>query len=146
MAIKFYRERDSYGCFSNFSPHGFELDGKFWKTSEHYFQAQKFVGTIFEEQIRLCKSPSDAAKLGRDRSKPLRLDWEEVKDNIMRKAVLQKFKTNQDIQKILLSTGDEYLVENTTSDYYWGCGTDGTGKNMLGKILVEVREFLKEIE
>lgn len=37
--------------FSNFSAHGFELDGKWWPTSEHYFQAQKFVGTPHMEEI-----------------------------------------------------------------------------------------------
>ena len=38
---------DEYGCFSNFAHYGFELDGKWWMTSEHYFQAQKFYGTQF---------------------------------------------------------------------------------------------------
>ena len=60
----------------------------------------------------------------------------------MRKAVFEKFSQNEDIKKILLSTGDEELIENTSDDYYWGCGTKGTGKNMLGKILMEVREKL----
>ena len=62
----------------------------------------------------------------------------------MRKAVLAKFKQNEEIKKILLSTGDEIIVENTTNDHYWGCGKDGSGKNMLGKILVEVREKLSK--
>ena len=44
MAIEFYSTRGPYGAFSNFSPHGFELDGHWWPTSEHYFQAQKFAG------------------------------------------------------------------------------------------------------
>lgn len=43
MTIYFYSAREKpYGCFSNFSRHGFELDGQWWITSEHYFQAQKF--------------------------------------------------------------------------------------------------------
>lgn len=143
MKIYFYRVNESYGCFSNFSHHPFELDGKLWKTSEHYFQSQKFIGTPYEDEIRLVESPMVAAKLGRDRSKPLRTDWEIVKDNIMRKAVLEKFKTHQDIQQLLLSIGTNEIIEKTQNDYYWGCGKDGTGKNMLGKILMEVRDSHK---
>ena len=66
MTIYFYGTRDRYGCFSNFSPHGFELDGVYWPTSEHYFQAQKFAGTPHVDQIRQVKTARDAAKMGRD--------------------------------------------------------------------------------
>ncbi len=143
MTIRFYKVNDEYGCFSNFSKHGFELEDRCWPTSEHYFQAQKFAGSVFEEEIRQAKSPMDAARMGRDRSKPLRHDWEEVKDEIMKKAVLKKFETHNDIRDILITTGDEEIIEETTDDYYWGCGKNGTGKNMLGKMLMEVRSILK---
>ncbi len=144
MAIYFYRERDMpYGVFSNFSPHGFDLDGKHWPTSEHYFQAQKFAGTSHEKVVRLARRPMDAANMGRDRSLPLRPDWNQVKDDVMRRAVLAKFQAHSDLRALLLSTGDEMLVEETTQDTYWGCGTDRTGKNMLGVILMETRETLR---
>ena len=145
MAIYFYSTREEhYGCFSNFSHHGFELDGYHWPTSEHYFQAQKFAGTAHVGEVRRAPSPSQAAALGRERSRPLRLDWEAVKDDVMRRAVLRKFETHADIRAVLLSTGDEELIEQTSNDYYWGCGTDGTGRNMLGQILMEVRALLRE--
>lgn len=64
------------------------------------------------------------------------------KDDIMRQAVLCKFQTHRDIRDILLSTGNAEIVENSPIDFYWGCGADGSGKNMLGKILVEVRDVL----
>ena len=82
--------------------------------------------------------------MGRERSRPLRRDWESVKDDIMREAVRQKFTEHEDIRAVLLATGDEELVEKTSGDYYWGCGTDGTGKNMLGQILMEVRAELRD--
>lgn len=145
MTIYFYGTRDQYGCFSNFSPHGFELDGFYWPTSEHYFQAQKFAGTSHAEQIRQVKTPKDAAKMGRDRKRPLRSDWEQVKDDIMRKVVLCKIETHADIRKVLLSTGNELIVENSPIDYYWGCGADGSGKNMLGLILMEVRDIVRDV-
>lgn len=85
----------------------------------------------------------ELANTGRDRSLPLRADWEDVKDDVMRKAVLQKFQTHKEIREILLSTGDEMIVEKTPVDRYWGCGPDGKGKNKLGLILMEVREILR---
>ncbi|GAB4536126.1 MAG: NADAR family protein [Pleurocapsa sp.] len=145
MTIYFYSAREHpYGCFSNFSRHGFQLDGYWWITSEHYFQAQKFLSTdlAWFEKIQQVKNPKDAANMGRSRQHPLRSDWEEVKDDIMRKAVLCKFQTHDELKKILLATGDEFIVENAPGDYYWGCGKDGTGKNKLGQILMETREIL----
>lgn len=144
MTIYFYSTRDKYGCFSNFSRHGFELDGVWWISSEHYFQAQKFPGTPHLEEIRQAKTPKEAAKMGRERSRPLRPDWEQVKDEIMRQAVLRKFETHADIREVLLSTGDKLIVEQSPTDYYWGCGADGSGKNQLGVILIEVREVLRD--
>ncbi|WP_088892340.1 NADAR family protein [Leptolyngbya ohadii] len=144
MTICFYIEREKpYGCFSNFSAHGFLLDELYWTTSEHYFQAQKFIGTLHLEQVRLTRTPKEAATMGRNRSLPLRANWEQVKDDVMRKAVLQKFKTHLEIREILLATGDKVLVENSPVDYYWGCGKDGSGKNKLGQILMEVRGILR---
>ena len=60
----------------------------------------------------------------------------------MRRAVLRKFETHEAIGELLRSTGDEELVEDAPRDYYWGCGKDKTGRNMLGIILMEVRETL----
>ena len=144
MPIQFYRERDEpYGCFSNFSKHSFEIDGMPWQTVEHYFQAMKFPGTPDEEAIRLSTSPMIAKQMSNDRARPLRPDWEAVKDDVMRRAVRAKFQQHKDIQAVLLGTGQEELIEAAPNDYYWGCGATGTGKNTLGKILMEVRESLR---
>lgn len=62
----------------------------------------------------------------------------------MRRAVLKKFQAHADLRATLLDTGDEELVENAPGDYYWGCGADGSGKNMLGRILMEVRAALRK--
>lgn len=61
----------------------------------------------------------------------------------MRAAVRRKFDVHADIRAVLLGTGDEELVENAPGDYYWGCGADGSGRNMLGSILMEVRAALR---
>jgi ribA/ribD-fused uncharacterized protein len=140
--ILFYRQNDPCGEFSNFSAHPFKLGGKVWPTSEHYFQAQKFAGTEHEEAVRITKTASMAAKLGRSRTLPLRSDWEVVKDDVMRAALRAKFEQHPKLKSLLLSTGDTELIEHTRNDSYWADGGDGTGKNRLGILLMELRAEL----
>ena len=142
--IRFYAARDEFGCFSNFAPYPIKLSGKRWPTSEHFYQAQKFIDVKDRELVRKAKTPGKAASLGRDRRRKLRRDWESVKVGIMRQAVRAKFTQHDDIRKILLSTGDARIVEHTERDAFWGDGGDGRGRNMLGRILMEVRREFKE--
>ena len=107
------------------------------------FQAMKFAGTPHEDEIRAVEPPMKAARMGRDRKRPLRSDWETAKDDIMRTAVRAKFTQHAEMRQQLLDTGDAQLVEHTTNDSYWGDGGDGSGKNMLGIILMEVRTELQ---
>lgn len=146
MTIYFYKVWQPYGCFSNFSLHSIEMQNTLWPTVEHYYQAQKFVGSPDEEVIPLihqASTPEEAAALGRCSSRQMRSDWEAVKVGIMREAVLKKFSTYSDIKEILLSTDDKLLVENSPNDYFWGCGENKTGQNHLGQILMSVREELR---
>jgi ribA/ribD-fused uncharacterized protein len=142
--IHFYSTAGEYGCFSNFSRHPIFLKGKRWPTSEHYFQAQKFAGEPDEEEVRKANKPMLAASMGRDRKRPLRRDWEGVKDQVMLDAVRAKFTQHEELKATLLATGDAKLVEHTVNDRYWGDGGDGSGKNRLGEILMRVREELRD--
>jgi ribA/ribD-fused uncharacterized protein len=63
----------------------------------------------------------------------------------MREAVLAKFSQHPELRAELLATGDAKLVEHTDSDAYWGDGGDGSGRNMLGTILMEVRARLRDL-
>ena len=72
-----------------------------------------------------------------------RADWDLVRDDVMRKAVWEKFGQNPALADQLLATDDAKLVEHTATDAYWGDGGDGSGRNMLGKILMEVRARLQ---
>jgi ribA/ribD-fused uncharacterized protein len=142
--IRFYSVGDEYGCFSNFARYPVRLGGKVWPTSEHYFQAQKFEDAGHREAIRRAKSPMIAARMGRDRKKKLRRDWESVKVSVMTQAVRAKFTQHDDIRAVLLGTGDARLVERTGNDDYWGDGGDGSGRNMLGQVLMRVRAELQD--
>lgn len=143
MAIYFYYTGETYGAFSGWSPHGFELDGHYWQTLEHFYQAQKFAGTPHAEEIRLAPTPRKAKQLGSRTDWPLRADWEAVKDAVMYRGVMAKIVSHPDVCALLMSTGDEELVENSRTDFYWGCGADGTGQNKLGKTYMAVRDALR---
>src|SRR3954469_2211151 len=142
--IRFYRLNEPYGEFSNFSPDPIESKGRVWPTSEHYFQAQKFAETQHEEAIRQARSPMIAARMGRSRERPLRADWETVKDDIMREALQAKFRQHPSLRSLLLKTGDAELIEHTRKDSYWTDGGNGSGRNRLGQLLMELRAELRK--
>ena len=94
------------------------------------------------KEIRRVSSPMVAARMGRDRSKPLRKNWESVKEQVMRKALRAKFEQHPELRALLLATAPAKLVEHTENDAYWGDGGNGKGKNRLGYLLMELREQL----
>lgn len=145
--IKFYRTKDPYGAFSNFSRHAVFVAGKIWPTVEHYYQAAKFACENRQEKIRLAKSPIKAAQMGRDRNHPVHASWDDKwRIPIMHRALLAKFSQHPDLKDLLLGTGDALLVEDSPTDYFWGWGKERTGKNMLGNLLMDVRNSLRKEE
>jgi ribA/ribD-fused uncharacterized protein len=146
--ILFYGCKNPFGEFSNMFLATITMDGKKWPSVEHYFQAMKFIDNKeYMEKIRTTDSPYTAKKLGGSRSLKLRGDWESVKDMIMLKALQAKFSEHPKLARVLLGTRNSPLVENSPSDYYWGCGAKGNGNrnNMLGKLLCQVRSNLQTI-
>lgn len=146
--IRFYNRDEPYYGFTNFYPAPIDLDGKIWPTTEHYFQAQKFIGTSYLEMIRNFDRPRQAFDLSRNPtvSRWRRSDWEDIKINIMRKALLAKFTQHKNLRQMLLSTGDRYLIEHSPHDKFWGNGGDDTGENHLGLLLMEVRQVLINLQ
>ena len=61
----------------------------------------------------------------------------------MRRVLRAKFTQHDDLRALLLTTGGAAIVENAPGDFYWGCGRDGTGKNRLCVLLMELREALR---
>ena len=143
--IRFYSVGDEWGEFSNFAPFPIVLAKKTWPTTEHYFQAQKFKDPAARERVRKAKTPRLAARIGRDRKNKLRRDWESVKVQAMTDAVRAKFQQHEDLRELLMSTGEAKLVEHTSNDAYWGDGGDGSGRNMLGLVLMRVRDELSSL-
>lgn len=145
-ARKFIRQfKEKYVFLSNFHTSEFIYKGKRYFTVENAFQSYKTNPP--SERIRIAGTPSVAKKLGRE--VVLRDDWELIKDNLMLDLLKAKFSQNDGLRNKLLATKDAYLEEgNWWHDNYWGnCDCDNCariqGENKLGKLLMEVRELLK---
>jgi len=69
--------------------------------------------------------------------------WYDVKADVMRSILKHKFRQSPKCRAVLLSTGEKCLMENNRTDAFWGIGEDGKGKNTLGKILMEIREQIR---
>lgn len=127
---------------SNFWLTSIHYDGIYYPSSEHAFQAAKFLDKEVKVKIASYKTPKEAKKAGKI-FKPLREDWEQVKDRVMQEIVMIKF-SNRELMKKLLDTGSQKLIEeNTWGDQYWGI-CNNQGKNKLGEILMIVRDFYND--
>ncbi|MCZ2356771.1 MAG: NADAR domain-containing protein [Bacteroidia bacterium] len=142
--IQFYHSDQKWGEFANFSKHAIYLDEKIWKTVEHFYQAQKFHNTKFEEIIRLTDTPTLAKQKAYEflKKNPV-LNWNDKKEEIMWRGLKAKFTQHPELQKLLFLTENKILVERTDFDNFWGDGKDGKGKNRLGRLLMRLRSELK---
>ena len=128
---------------SNFYKAPVHVYGLTYTNNEAAFQSMKTTDMEKRREFILL-DPSSAKAKGR-RIK-LRNDWEQVKFNVMYNICLAKFFENSDLREKLLDTGDEYLEEgNTWGDKVWGT-VNGEGENNLGKILMEVRDFIRNLQ
>lgn len=123
---------------------GFELDGAFWPSVEHYYQAMKFEDATQRDKIRTANHPKTARRLGRSRLKRIRQDWKKIREVVMTRAVYVKCRTHDAVAQQLLQTGNRKIIEKSLYDYFWGCGRDGRGLNTYGKVLMNVRQKLLE--
>lgn len=130
-----------YAFLSNFYERKVEYEGITYGSSEAAFQAQKTLD--IEERLQFASlTPMQSKRKGRKVA--LRPDWEDVKVLTMYEIVLAKFTQNPDLAEKLIATGDEELVEgNYWHDTFWGV-CDGVGTNFLGKILMDVRENIRQ--
>ena len=156
--IGFYHENEDYGCFSNWYPAGFDYV-RHYDNSEQFMMYHKvlmFRKYDLAEQILQTTDPAKCKKIAGQKFPEFNADiWEKTCYTIVKRGVKAKFAQNEDIQNVLLSTGNELLAECSPNDKKWGIGIDindsdrfqvsnWKGKNLLGRILMEVREELRE--
>ncbi|MFH1567639.1 MAG: NADAR family protein [Gemmatimonadota bacterium] len=143
MAIHFLLPEGPHGFLSNWSPHPIALDGTPWPTVEHYFQAMKFPqDPALQGCIRQAATPEQAKALAWATA-AVREDWRQVRDAVMRAALVAKYRQHADLRQRLLATGEIELVEANPEDGYWGDSGDGSGTNRAGQLLMEVRAELR---
>jgi len=135
-----------YYVFCNFSAFEIEYNGKKYPTSEHAYQSFKFVKTNPElaEKIQKAKSAHDAFKLAQEEKSEIDPDWDNIKQDIMKEILHCKVEQHPYVQKKLLQSGDREIVEDSWRDDYWGWGKNRDGKNMLGKLWMEVRDEFRK--
>ena len=93
--------------------------------------------------IRQAETPLKARKTAQNRSLAPRADWDSVKMKVMRDAIFAKFQQNSQLKARLLSSDEEPLIHESSSDFVWGQSKDGVGQNQLGVVLMEMRELLR---
>ena len=132
-----------YSFLSNFYPCKVEYEGDIYPSVEHAYQAAKTFDKSERQKIRNAKTPGLAKKLGRHVS--LRPDWEDIKVTVMLQLLRSKF-SQPELKQKLLDTGDAYLQEgNYWYDAFWGVDLrTGTGKNVLGRLLMKIRDELRK--
>lgn len=139
--------RGEYAFLSNFYAAPVRYAGRDWPTSEHAYQAMKTDDGVEQERIRMLPTPQEAKAAGR--LVRTRFGWEVGRVPMMRDIVRNKFAQNIDLAKKLVDTGDATLIEgNDWGDEFWGAvfrDEQWDGQNYLGRILMEVREWLREM-
>ena len=155
----FRRDRRDFGFLSNFFRCKIQVDGREWPHNEAYYQSQKSENPDYLHEICKREHPAWAKFVGdsrighpkiarkswfRKHPDDLRADWDMIKVEVMRKALHAKFFQNERLKLALLNTDQAELVEDSRSDFIWGCGEDGSGGNMLGILLMEVRSQIQE--
>lgn len=121
--------------------------GATYPSVEHAFQAAKSRDPDYRERVRRATSPGAAKHFGKrvSREGGLRPDWDEIRVEVMRGLVRQKFTRYPVLRARLLATGERELVEvNYWHDRFWGENPVGTGENWLGRILMEIRKELRQ--
>lgn len=131
---------DLYKPWSNFAMRAFTLDGEEWPSVEHYYQAMKNPDDAdYVESVRTAPTAWEAKKLGKGTK--LRDGWDKIKRTLMAQAVRAKFDAHPDLQKALFESGTCPIHENRP-DPWWGGGPNyPKGKNWLGLILENLRDF-----
>lgn len=138
--------RGQYGFLSNFDFAKAILEGVEYPTSEHAFQAAKFLSIETRLYVRDLASPADTKRFAKEMYSQgkTRADWLTIRDSVMFMVLMSKF-SNPILKARLLGTGDAQLIEgNTWHDCYWGACTcprcQGRPKvNRLGQLLMLVR-------
>ncbi len=135
---------DEYRWLSNFTDVNIELDSIMYQSVEHAYMSAKSDNVTWK---KFCANPQNNAGKIKRSSKAIDLvdGWDDLKLSIMRECLNQKF-NQQPFMEDLLDTEDVYIQEgNNWGDTFWGvCLKTNEGENLLGKMIMEIREGLHQ--
>lgn len=141
----FFYEQDFY-VLSNFSSFTLTWRGFRFYTAEAAYHFEKFTGGANDDirfMIRTAPSAHEAFQIAQTNKYHRRADWDDVKVHVMRDVLEAKVQQHEYVRRKLMATGDRELVENSWRDDYWGWGERGDGKNMLGRLWMEIRANIR---
>ena len=126
---------------TNFSAHAIEYRGVLYPTAEHAYQAAKCTDAHGKQAIRNARSPILAKRLANEAYRAARdPEWDGKKLAVVEEILRAKLAQHPEAQEALRDSGDEDIVEDSPTDYFWGAGADGSGQNMFGKIWMKIRD------
>lgn len=156
--IGFHNPDEQYGFLSNWYLSDFTVDGVSFSSMEQYMMYQKAV--VFKDKDIASKilKTDDVKRIkeyGRQVSNYDDTVWNGVRQIVIYKGLLEKFRQNEKLKKELLDTGDDILAECAVSDKIWGIGLSmkdsnkndikaWRGQNLLGFALMLVRDELRK--
>lgn len=136
--IYFYE--GDYAALSNFSSHQVKYKGVLYATAEHAYQAQKFSSPKIKLKIKNAKSAFLAREYGQEIvGRKKKFD----KLLVMKEIMFAKALQHTDVHETLVETGSKKIIKNHPLDNFWGTGPKGKGKNVMGKIWMEIRKELQ---
>ena len=145
---------EKYGWMGNMAPYPITVEGKIWRTSEALFQGMRFDDEVIKEIIRQEKSPMGAKMKAKKYSgQMVVVPMSDLDVEQMKKCVRLKFDQHPALKKMLLDTVGSYIYEDIGNrkgerHKFWGVKkiseNEGDGQNMMGRILMELRDELLE--
>lgn len=156
-AVCFHKPSEPNGYLSNWNLDGFTIDGIAFNCVEQYIMYRKcmlFGDTVSAANILRTADPAAHKALGRGCSDYNEHIWAGIRQPILLRALLAKFRAHPDLLRNLLATGDAYLVECARTDTVWAIGrpladprrkdiAQWNGTNILGYALMEARAILR---
>ena len=139
--IRFYRSSGNFGFLSNLYPCKVKFEGSVFRNSEEAYQFGKPKDKAIAEWIVNAPKPHLCAIAAHSLlAFDIKPNWSKIKVERMRQVLKAKFSQNLELMKQLLETKGFSLVEDSKTDSFWGVGKKGNGKNMLGQLLMELRD------
>lgn len=141
---------DEFYCLSNFSPFRLLWRGQDFDTSERAYQWEKFFDRSDEKRREIreallhARSAHDAFQLARTHHDAVRREWPSIHLDTMKTILEAKVYQHAYVARKLRETGTREIIEDSWRDAYWGWGPHKDGKNMLGKLWMQIRDQISK--